>query len=86
MKNLLRNILVICFIIFIIKNIMGSSYDWTKRMGGASMDLGYCVTVDGSGNIYLTGGFEGTVNFASDWGGTDSKTSASFVQFISATS
>ena len=31
-------------------------------------------TIDGSGNVYTTGRFSGTVNFAQDWGGFDPKT------------
>ena len=51
-----------------------SSYGWSKTFGGGGKDEGYSVAVDSSGNIYLTGYFESTVDF--DPGtGTDNKTS-----------
>jgi hypothetical protein len=47
-------------------------------MGITGDDVGYGICRDGSGNVYVTGYFLGTVNFAADWGGTDSKTSAGY--------
>jgi len=52
-------------------------YHWTRRMGGSGLDVishGFCV--DGIGNIYITGYFQGTVDFEQDWGGSDFKISA----------
>jgi hypothetical protein len=36
---------------------------WAKRFGGAMYDVGYAVAVDVSNNIYITGKFQGTVDF-----------------------
>jgi hypothetical protein len=36
---------------------------WARTWGGMAHDLGYSVAVDGSGNAYVAGGFEGTVDF-----------------------
>jgi len=39
------------------------SYEWARRFGGTSDDYGYGVAVDGSGNILVTGQFQGSVDF-----------------------
>ncbi len=48
---------------------------WSQRFGGTSLDLGRSVAVDGSGNVVVTGYFQGTVNFGGGnlvtAGGTD---------------
>jgi hypothetical protein len=36
---------------------------WSKRFGGSLVDIGTAVAVDLAGNIYVTGTFEGTVDF-----------------------
>jgi hypothetical protein len=36
---------------------------WAKRLGGGGDDHGNSVAVDGSGNVYTTGYFNGTVDF-----------------------
>ena len=36
---------------------------WSKRFGDTSLDLGQSVTIDGSGNVFVTGAFGGTANF-----------------------
>jgi hypothetical protein len=40
---------------------------WSKRLGGASTDHGYAVAMDAVGNVFITGLFEGSVDFG---GGT----------------
>jgi len=62
--------------IFISKAHGDGTYGWTSRMGATENDYGYSITLDGAGNIFMAGTFCDTVNFADDWRGSDSKTSA----------
>jgi hypothetical protein len=62
--------------IFITKINANGSYGWTKRMGGTGADLGYDITTDQAGNIYVAGYFQDTVDFGTDFGATDTKASA----------
>ena len=69
--------------IFLSKYDASGTYQWTKAVGGTSADLANSVAVDSSGNVYIAGKFQNTVDF--DPGvGTDNKTSAgSYEIFLS---
>lgn len=48
---------------FISKFDSNGNYLWTKRIGGTGLDGGGGIAFDNSGNIYASGGFNGTVDF-----------------------
>ena len=50
---------------FLVIPVLGSSQtlDWAFNVGGTSNEYGRAVATDDSGNVYITGFFEGTVNF-----------------------
>ena len=49
--------------IFVSKLDSAGNFVWARQMGGASFDRGIGVAVDGSGNVYTTGFFNGTTDF-----------------------
>jgi RTX calcium-binding nonapeptide repeat (4 copies)/Beta-propeller repeat len=49
--------------IFVSKLDSAGNFVWAKRMGGASSDKANGIAVDGSGNVYTTGVFQGTADF-----------------------
>ena len=51
------------FDIFLAKYDSFGNYLWAHSFGGSGVDRGVSVAGDGSGNIYTTGAFEGTVDF-----------------------
>ncbi|MEO8148619.1 MAG: SBBP repeat-containing protein [Bacteroidia bacterium] len=48
---------------FILKLDSAGNFVWAKSIGGTGTDAAYGVTVDASGNIYVTGRFNGQVDF-----------------------
>jgi len=61
--------------IFFSKYDASGNYVYARRLGGTLSDFGYSIAVDGSGNVYVTGVFRGTVDF-DPGAGTVSLTSA----------
>jgi hypothetical protein len=59
---------------FLSKFDSSGSFQWAKTWGGSDDDNGLDVAVDGSGNVYVTGSFEGTADFDPD-PGVDNHTS-----------
>ncbi|MBW2734767.1 MAG: hypothetical protein JRH20_20460 [Deltaproteobacteria bacterium] len=51
--------------IFLASYTSGGAHRWSKRFGGLTEDFGQALTVDRSGNVTITGYFEGTADFGS---------------------
>jgi hypothetical protein len=51
------------FDVFLSKLDPSGNYLWALTWGGSDFDWGYSVAIDGSGNAYITGAFQGTVDF-----------------------
>jgi hypothetical protein len=49
--------------IYLTKYDISGTYQWTKTVGGIYSDNVSAVTADSSGNVYLTGNFDGTIDF-----------------------
>ena len=61
--------------VFILKLDAAGNFGWAKSMGGTDADFGYSITLDGSGNVYTTGIFQGIADF-DPGAGTSNLTSA----------
>ena len=48
---------------FIVKLDVDGNFVWAKQFGGTDITWGRDVTIDGSGNVYSTGIFQGTIDF-----------------------
>jgi uncharacterized delta-60 repeat protein len=54
--------------IFILKTDGGGNFVWVKSIGGTSYVQPREIVLDSEGNIYMTGYFQGTINFDPDTG------------------
>ncbi len=58
-------------------------FGWARTWGGSYRDKGYAVATDGSGNVYVTGWFEGTVDFDPDGDGDPHTSNGIYDVFLS---
>jgi len=54
--------------VFLSKFDSSGDFDWARTWGGSAYDSGRAVAADGSGNVYVTGKFAGTVDFDPEGG------------------
>lgn len=61
----MRKLFSVLALLFVGLSLNGQnrSYEWSKVMGGTSLDRGYSVTTDLDENIYITGDFSESVDF-----------------------
>ncbi len=60
----MRKIYLICFFVLTVKLLDAQNYNWAFRLGGSGLnDVNNSVAVDATGNVYVAGAFEGTVDF-----------------------
>ena len=59
-----KNILIICFLVVTFNCFSQNlNYQWTKTIGGVGNDVATCVISDNSGNIYVAGNFNDSIDF-----------------------
>jgi hypothetical protein len=49
--------------VFVSKLDASGNFVWAKQFGGTDYEVGYSLTVDSAGNVYITGMFSDTVDF-----------------------
>lgn len=62
---------------YVLKMNSNDTFGFAYTIGGSSGDYCYKAVIDSHGNIYLVGGYQGTVNF-DPTGGTDNHTAVAF--------
>jgi hypothetical protein len=68
--------------IFVSKLDASGNYKWAKRVGSTDDDRGRSISTDAAGNVYVTGYFQGTVDFDPGVGVFNLNTSANFVDHM----
>ncbi len=77
----------LAFFVFLVSSLAANAqipnFTWAKSIGDSLWDIGYSIAVDGSGNVYTTGVFRGTVDFDPGAGVTNLSAGGSSDIFIS---
>lgn len=59
----MKRILLLLTGLFVVTVYKTQTFTWAKRAGSGTMDIGEAITTDAAGNVYITGFFQGTVDF-----------------------
>lgn len=59
----MKKLLLALFLIPFFGNSQNLAFQWAKSVSGSGPEVGYGLTMDGSGNVYSTGSFSGTTDF-----------------------
>ncbi len=49
--------------VYVVKYNSAGAYQWAFQIGSVNTDIGYGISIDNSGNVYVTGSFGGTADF-----------------------
>ena len=55
--------ILLTFLTLFCTNLQAQNFEGAVSMGETRFDLGLSIAVDGAGNAYTTGNFQGTVDF-----------------------
>ncbi|MFC2111141.1 SBBP repeat-containing protein [Bacteroidota bacterium] len=55
--------LIFVFFQLLSGSVKSQTFSWAQHIGGVNDDIGFGIATDPSGNVYITGGFESTVDF-----------------------
>jgi outer membrane protein OmpA-like peptidoglycan-associated protein len=69
--------------VFVSKLDSTGAFVWAKGFGGTSSDIGQSVAIDTSGNVYISGEFQGTADFDPGTGTSNLTSSGSKDVFVS---
>ncbi|MBL7912057.1 MAG: T9SS type A sorting domain-containing protein [Bacteroidia bacterium] len=76
--------LILIFLIPLALNLNSQiAYSWARQTGGTSTEDSQCIASDASGNVYIAGSFQGTVDFDPGAGTTTLVSAGSDDAFIS---